>query len=504
MHARPAAIAVALLLVASLALSSWAGVIVLMPLQGRPGEVQPPIVFTSPADTQVNATIGPNGTSANITVNIPDTYVISLYSRAAVYWTDFNDTDPLVAGDLVPLNNDTCYWYWDSLNGTLVGVDNGTSASFGGECVLLVNRYIPTGRTIYVDVTFRWSNVVVLSPPANIIGIGRAYTYSDIVFLNKTTLNTTQDLYTTGNYIRWLLLGTDNFWTGSVATVYEYNTTNGWIELDYNTSVYYNTGYWYDLLGVRNNTSGVIAEYEGATELVNATSYNVSVDAVGLGLYVYAGTAVVEETVEYDELVVTIDRPPTYIQVYGVQPGWTVALYDSAGNLVASETATGYSVSLDVSNNKIVRNGTIAVYDSSGALVTENTFTWVVGGDIYFVSPAWEGAIYNVLNFQNNDTVTTYNAFLYLVSYNISVGGNVSELYMWIESGSQTSYAVAILNNTLVSRATTSIPVYPQYPGQIYLYWNATLGTDVNLTLIYVYYVNGTYVIYPVRVSVVS
>ncbi len=479
-----------------------AGLIVVAPLNGVVSEVQPPVVLEQPADTSVNATLGPNQTSANITVNVSSGYVISLYSRAAVYWNDFNTSDPIASGDFTPLNNDTCTWVWDSTDGYLVGYDNGTSAYYGGECILMLNRYIPVSQPIYIDVDFEWADTGVLSS----YGSDYYATYADIALLNSTLTPADEVFYTIGNYIFYYYSYFSGFSRriGSGATVYYYNGT-GWNLLNTSNTLFY-TGTWYDLLGERNNTNGSISEYYGSTQLVSATNTSLTVDRIGLAMYVASlfGNVQPYEVVYYDSLVVTVGRPPYYVQIVGLQAGDEVYIIDSSGNIVAQARASGNSVSIDFWNIKMLRNATIEVYDSSGNLIAENLFNWIVEGDIYAVTPAYLGSIYNILNFASNDSVNTYIVGMVLNGTPTISGGTVNQLAIWVETSGNTSNTIYIENNTVISTTTDGLYLYPLYPGQVYLYWNATLGTSVEMRLWFVYQINGTIVVYPVNLTIIS
>ncbi|MEB3760245.1 MAG: hypothetical protein GSR81_05285 [Desulfurococcales archaeon] len=459
-----------------------AGIIVKYDLSGSSNSVTPPVLLEEPSDTAVATYLNLYKTAANITVNIPSDYIISLESRRAVYWNTFDDYDPLATGELIPLNNDTCYWYWDSANGELVGETTGLSNYYGGECILLINRTIPVDKEIYLDINMMWDSSSTLSH------------YSDLVFMNKST----EYLYTIGNnylndrvYIylwdgAWNLLSSRNF----PGTFWEDT--------------------WYDLLGIRNNTNGYLAEIYQDNLIVDDYDTSLQVDSVGLGLYSVYG-----EIVRYDLLLVTLGGPPYYVNITGLQAGWYVEIYNESNDLIIGPVqATGTNLSIDFWDYKMVKNGTIVVYDSGYNYVTSNTFRWIIGGDTYRVAYSTYGSTFNILGFYNNDTAETFNVSLALVGtvyISSSVpGATLYEMDVWIESGGETSSSITLIYNStsntyeIASPITSTIELYPLYPGNIYLYWYGDPGISIEFSLLLLYWINGVLVAYPISVTVTS
>ncbi len=457
-----------------------AGVIVKYETGGYTTSTPPPIHLQQPSDTQVYTSIGAHNTSANVSVYIPSTYTISLESRRAVYWNNFDDYDPLATGELVPLNNDTCTWSWDSVNGELVGETTGLSVEYGGECILLINRTIPVDQEIYLDINMMWD------------GASTYPHYSDLVYMNKTSglFYTIGNNYRTDRVYLWLWDGAWNLLDSA--------RFSGW-------SFYTDT--WYDLLGMRNNTNGYLAEIYEDTLQVDTYDTTVQVDTVGLGLYSFYG-----EIVRYDLILLTLGGPPYYVNVTGLEPGWYVEIYDENYNLLASVQSTGTQVSIDFWDYKMVKNGTIVVRDSGYNYITSNTFSWIIGGDTYHVGYASYGSTYNILGFVNNDTDTTFNVSLILSNITISSGspGILYELDIWIDSGGQVTDPITVYYNStggtyeVGSWSTSVLKLYPLYPGNIYLYWYSDPGVTVSMTLLFVYWISGVLVVYPINVTVYS
>ncbi|MEZ0345794.1 MAG: hypothetical protein ABWK01_04525, partial [Infirmifilum sp.] len=71
------------------------------------------------------------------------------------------------------------------------------------------------------------------------------------------------------------------------------------------------------------------------------------------------------------------------VRVTGLQPGWTVELWNGS-KLVASAVAdAGGAASLNVLQLPIIRGATIVVKDSAGQIIISKTLDVVVGGDTY-------------------------------------------------------------------------------------------------------------------------
>ena len=465
-----------------------AGIIVKYDLNGSTISTPPPVILEKPSDTTVNASLNTYKTVANITVDIPAGYLISLESRRAVYWNTFDDYDPLASGELVPLNTDACSWTWDSVNGELVGETTGLSASYGGECILLINRTIPVDQKIYVDVNMMWDSA------------GTVSYFSDLVFMNRST----GYFYTIGNNYLY-------------DRVYLYLWNGTWNRLAFgNFPGTFWEDTWYDLLGIRNNTNGYLAEIYQDTLLVDDYDTQLHVDSVGLGMYSYCTWfGCYGEIIRYDLLLVTLGGPPYYVNITGLQPGWYVEIYDENNNLLIGPVqSTGTSLSIDFWDYKVVKNGTIVVYDAGYNYVTSNKFSWIIGGDTYHVGLATYGSVFNILGFYNNDSATTFNISLILLDQptinSVIPGSILREARIWMDSGGQISTPIIVTYNTTTNtyevtrNVTSTITVDPQYPGNIYLYWYGDPGITAEFRLLFVYWIDGVLVTYPVNLTVTS
>jgi len=89
--------------------------------------------------------------------------------------------------------------------------------------------------------------------------------------------------------------------------------------------------------------------------------------------------------VYFDNLLVTIDAPPWFVNVTSVPLGWEVVLRDRSGVIVSRGVSITGSVSLNVSGYFIVENAVFELYDERGNLVVSRGFEYVMGGEVYRV-----------------------------------------------------------------------------------------------------------------------
>ena len=286
--------------------------------------------------------------------------VIELYSREKVLYYDTFDSDPFTAGRLVAL---TCTWSYDPVNKLIsVSATSPRPRDYGGECIAVVNRGIPSSGTIYVASTVR-----ALS--------GRGY--ADIVLVQDR-----RALYTLGMYFN-----PTELYQGYEIWAY----TRRWDELkEVKEPTLYNVNY--NIVAVYTFDTRYLALWSNRTLVADTVDTRVNPVQVGLGAYVSddddKGRGQLWGTVDiaFDNLVVTVDTPPWLIYVRDVPRGWSIVLKDSAGRVVSSNTSIDGIVSLDVWEYFIIPRGTLEVYDDLNRLVGSETFDYIVGGDIYIVN----------------------------------------------------------------------------------------------------------------------
>jgi hypothetical protein len=105
------------------------------------------------------------------------------------------------------------------------------------------------------------------------------------------------------------------------------------------------------------------------------------------GLSIYKLTAPKWMRAYFDSILVTVGERPWIVRVESLQPGWRVVLKDSSDNIIDSGIAgLGGVVELNVWGIWIIKNGVIELYDSSGNLLIRNSFSEILGGDVYRVT----------------------------------------------------------------------------------------------------------------------
>ncbi len=185
----------------------------------------------------------------------------------------------------------------------------------------------------------------------------------------------------------------------------------------------------------------------------NAVDDTVSPTAVGIGTYY--------STAAFDDVVVTVNASPAYVTVVNTPPYATVALYDSAGNLVAEATASAQGVAtLDVLTDPIVRGGNITVYTAAGVKYASAVFPAVVGGDTYAVEYAVSVSAESITNLSGASAILSMDV-------GVSTRANVSTVnytvyaYDWATGG----YVVVGSGSGSVSENISGLP--PQLIDQV-------------------------------------
>ena len=460
-------------------ITATAHLLVYYPLTLESQAQEPPIILVGSNDAAlVTVELGINRTNASVTVNLTGQatpYTIGLYKRTAVYWNRFT-TDPLATGDLYVFNpSGECNWTWDPA-GYVTLVATGNPNTERGECILALNRSLTISPDTYVNYIFRVRS-----------GLG----FSDVVF---HTCVPGQAFYTVGAYDY-----TDSIFLNDYVTIFLYNGT-AWNLLNAtNNNIYIFKNIWYDMTARRRDDTGLLALASGTSWILTASDNTVDAACTGLGGYYVSGA---NFTVDFDLLLVTLGATPFYVNVTGLQAGWYVRILDSQGNVLASATANGATVSLDSWTWKFADNATIEVYDSQAQanLLARGTFTWVVGGDLYLVSSLQNGVSVNLVN-ANNTAGETYYVGLRLLDY--SVNGTFYNITLWASVGDQNTSSITIINGTLASDSnTTSVPLPPGYQARVYAFIQAEPGGVAVLDLRLYYNVGGVVVEYPVNVTV--
>ena len=307
--------------------------------------------------------IAGNGTVIKLGEIKKVTGIINLYSRENVFYNDTFNTNPFTTGRLTMLS---CNWNYDSDNKYIYIAITKRPDAYGDECVVVVNNLIPVSGTVYVAITIK-----------AIRGQG----YSDVVLIQDP-----ETLYTLGVYF-----GSPSTNRGYEIWRYVEKEKKEWRSLESvkDETIQYNISY--NIVAEYTFNTGYLALWSNGTLKAKATVNDSEITPIQTGLGTYTATtnnkraAPSEEElfIVFDNLVVTINAPPWFINVTGVPNGWRVVLKNSTGGVVSNVTASGGIAILDVWGYFIVLNGTIEVYDEHGYLVASKTLEYIVGGEVY-------------------------------------------------------------------------------------------------------------------------
>jgi hypothetical protein len=304
-------------------------------------------------------TLASSGTVTALgTITIPTrTATIDLYSRENVFYNDTFNTDPFKAGRLINL---TCNWNYDPINKTITINATSRPDTYGGECIAIVNKSLPSSGVVYI---------------ASIVKAITGEGYADIVLIQNSSA-----LYTLGMYFGPRGVQGYEIWKYVEKLWKRLNGARN--ETFYNTS--------YNIVGIYAFNIGYLELWSNRSLMVSGSDLTITPLQTGIGVY----TAVTSNKmasastvlIAFNNLLVTFNTPPWFVNVTNVPIGWSVVLRDVSGNIISSMKSTGGNVSLDVWDYFIVSNGTIEVYDDRGVLVGAKTFNYIMGGEVYRVS----------------------------------------------------------------------------------------------------------------------
>jgi hypothetical protein len=280
----------------------------------------------------------------------------------------------------------SCSWAWDPGYRALV-LDarwQGPS-SYNGRCIAAANinisEYASKGRRVYVAALAWRSSFAATGNPE--ITLATAYTrgavYYEVGFRNVIQSGRT------GDNIQSVI----NYWDGKTEKQLGSEplgglTTEEWY-LSYVASMIDFTAW----LAVHWNQTVI-------NEAVVDSGYRFYPDRAGVSYCLKVGK-IDSGYVYFDNLVITVDAPPWFVNVTNVPPGWRVVLRSSGGSVVAEAVAGSDGVAVlnvapplvDLLASPycgdwfITANATVEVYDASGRLVASSWFSEVVGGDVY-------------------------------------------------------------------------------------------------------------------------
>jgi len=357
-------------------------------------------------------TLASSGTVTALgTITIPTRIAtIDLYTRENVFYNDTFNTDPFRAGRLINL---TCNWNYDPINKTITIYATSRPDTYGGECIAIVNKSLPSSGVVYI---------------ASIVKAITGEGYADIVLIQNSSA-----LYTLGMY----------FGPPGVQGYEIWKYVEKWEELNHTKK-----GAFYNIVGIYAFNIGYLELWSNRSLMVSRSDLTITPLQTGIGVYtaVTSNKTVPKYTVlliAFDNLLVTFNTPPWFVNVTNVPIGWSVVLRDVSGNIISSVKSTGGNVSLDVWDYFIVSNGTIEVYDDRGVLVGARTFDYIVGGEVYRV---------NVYEYRDS--------FTGLV---IGIGNSSKILIYNISSSIENPILTYVINADTVFNGYTDIALGPDY-----------------------------------------
>jgi len=424
--------------------------------------VSPPVVRFVDPGTGVNVSLYNYGTAADVYASAAIDLVLE--RRSAVFFDTFG-TDPRGTR----LINLTCPWGYNATAGAVTIYANQSAATtYGGECIAYANvdvsQYAAAGRTIYV------AFLVWRSTDGGVFYVNQTHRF-DSVYVNTIQ----QTLYAIGWQNRILSGRTGDAVNSTIYYLYPYTWRGrqlwNWTLL---SSTYLGTSNVteYDFLtyvasAVDFSSWTAIHWFDGGvlTSAAIGPGYRMYPNVVGLG-YWWNGTAAPNGTIYFDNLVVTVDAPPWFINVTGLPGGWRVVLRSGTGRVVSESVADSSGLAVlnaapppivDLRVNPGFRDGfifpnaRIEVYDWLGNLVLSKTFDYIVGGDLYRL-----GFSGNLLRVDSTLVGSSFEAKLVLVDTNCSSVRWWLYLYL-VNAAGHYSTPINITAGTIYSRETSII-----------------------------------------------
>jgi hypothetical protein len=307
---------------------------------------------------------------------------IRLYTRENVFYNDTFDTDPFTTGRIIKVN---CTDKWQYLSQSIyISINRGDKIV--DECIILVNKSLPSTGTVYIafnstsGVMGAWGRVdaILYNNSTNYFYTIGARFQGDSADAVNITLNNRYVLYTSG-----VTVSAPYY----IVAMYVFNIGN--------LSLWLNNGYY-----------GPVSD-----KTVVPTHAGLGVLWEKANIMVYL-----------DNLLITLNAPPWFVNVTSVPVGWSIVLRDQSGNIVSSGTSVNGNVTLDLRNYNIyiVKNATLEVYDDRGYLQVSRSFDYVMGGEVYIITGTYTPGV------EFNGLAVGVGQFDTVILYNITDLGNLS------------------------------------------------------------------------------
>lgn len=428
--------------------------------------VDPPVSFRDLNTPGVSVQLYNDATMAKVEVTSPG--ILTLTMRSAFVWDDYSD-DPFISGRLTT-NAGT--WSWNPAGYITVSASS-SPPSWGGACIAHYATSPPDAKSV----------VYVLVKELHITN--RQNQYSGIIIANSPSL-----FYLMG-YQRGLRANrfiTIRKWSGTWSTIAS-------------SSLALSENAWFIFLSRREYDGGIgftVYDTSGMQQgsPLSATDTAFPANLVGIGVYREGGTIIAY----FDDFVACANANPRFVNVTGLEEGWTVYLYDEGGSLVTQATAgSDGKASLDVLTRPIVRNARLEVKQEDMVILPSQSFSEVVGGDIYECSVK----DISILGFQNQDS-KAYNAYLKVESVEVP-DGYLGSINLWVGPGFGTT-PIQIVGSSVLVGTTSEVTLNGFVDSIIHgtFSLSPTPPSQIVLTLSFYYYVPSSRVEveYPVRVTI--
>lgn len=428
--------------------------------------IAPPVVwFEDPNTPGVRVMLYDEKTRAEIVVN--HTYRLERIRRSAIFYDTFDD-NPFPTR----LTNLTCAWRWNATYGTVqIAAGSRGPSNWYYECVALANvdisGYVSQGKKIYI------ASIVWKTPFSR-----KTYIRADTVYADKDKPG---DFYRIG--YRASIYGDDpgDGDDDNVRRIYSsIYARDDKIEEKQVSERNTLEDYYVSQIASMINFATWRAEHWNVTLLSYDTipsSHRFYPDRAGIGYWTKYRDVI--GFVHYDNLVISVDSPPWFVNVTGLPDGWRARIVARDGRIVSQATSSGGLAVLPVwapevyigmagyNPNKdygfVFKNAYIEVLDGAGNLVTRGLFDYVVGGDVYaFTSPSF-GRPYPepILLIMSNMSIPLYARMEVLSVACSPLSRANATIYLVSWSGAAAPLSIVIQNGALLQATTGDIYIGP-------------------------------------------
>ncbi len=329
---------------------TWAGTAKIPTPQTRAGNVYTYKALTgtvNPTNQPTNLNYADN---QNVTVTPASSYIIQRVKRTAIFYDDFQN-NPFTDGNRT-IGKET--WTGNQTGHYIEQTDSST-----GEYIAIINRAL---NTLYST-----STIFILAK-MNATSLVTSYSEPDIVLYGS---NGFYALGAESNFIATRLRYTE-IWLYYLGS---------WTELSYSTifpGINPNTWFWTMVFRAPTGEMNITVYDSSWSKGGSASTINtdVNLNQAGLGTY--------EVTASFDDVVVTANATPLYVNFTNIPPGFDeVLIYNSTGSLVSNMAPVISGSAYVRVYQPIIRGGKVVLYNS----VTGNTLSFlvsmIVGGDVY-------------------------------------------------------------------------------------------------------------------------